>query len=270
MNFTKMQAAGNDFVIIDNRLKKIKRNYSILAKELCPRKFSVGADGILVVENSNKADFKMLIFNADGSQAEMCGNGARCIAYYCYINKIAQKNMEIETLAGIVKATVKTNKVKLGLPDPKNTKIDFSLKVNNREFDVSYINTGVPHTVVFVSDLDKIDVNTLGKIIRDHKEFLPEGTNVDFVKPKDKYTILIRTYERGVESETYACGTGAVASAIIAGLKNVAESPVQCITSGGEKLTVYFRKSSQDDFVSPVYDVYLEGNAEISFDGTII
>jgi diaminopimelate epimerase len=286
--FTKMHGAGNDFIVIDNRDKQYKTAagfYSDLAKRLCKHKFSVGGDGLLVLEPSQTQDFKMLIFNSDGSQAEMCGNGARCIAYYAYMAKCFDKNapemsnkLSFETLAGIIQAyifsskNVSTGKVRLHLTDPQNLKLNFPLKVGQREFDVSYVNTGVPHTVVFVSPLSKVDVQTLGNTIRNHRQFLPEGTNVNFVE-KDKQsadTLHVRTYERGVEQETFACGTGATASAIIAGLNKMVRSPVKVITSGNEILTVYFRVAEGANLLNPVYDVHLEGQVHISFTGEVI
>ncbi|MDI6641670.1 MAG: diaminopimelate epimerase, partial [Elusimicrobiota bacterium] len=248
-------------------------NYLKLAKKLCQRHFSVGADGLLIVENSTcrgEADFKMLYFNSDGSQAAMCGNGARCVAYYAYINKIAERQMQFETLAGVIKAKVTGSKVRISLADPKDIKLDFSLKLDNKEFNVSFVDTGVPHTVIFVSELDGVDVKNLGKKIRYHEKFLPEGTNVNFVKVVNEHTLNIRTYERGIEDETYACGTGAVASAVIAAMKNLVKSPVRCRTTGGEILTVYFKVASKDELLTPVYDIHLEGKVKLVFTGTII
>ncbi len=268
INFFKMQSAGNDFIVIDNRKKWLKHDYSSLSKKLCYRKFSIGADGILVLENSKVADFKMLIFNSDGSQAEMCGNGARCIAYYAFINKIAKQKMEIETLAGIIKATTQNENVKIQLTEPKNIKLDFNIKVNNKTFNVPHINTGVPHTIIFVKDINKVNVQNIGQKIRYHKIFWPKGTNVDFVHVTGKNTISLRTYERGVEAETLACGTGSVASAIVSGLKNLVKSPVKCKTASGEVLTVYFKLDRNKN--NSVYDVYLEGKVYITFTGTAV
>ena len=274
--FTKTVAAGNDFIIIDNRQKKLKSKlkytYSELAKKLCQRHFSIGADGLIILENPTdplKADFKMLYFNSNGSQAAMCGNGARCIAYYAYMNKIADREMQIETLSGIIKAKLTGTKVRILLPEPKDIKVDFSLKINSKELNVSFVNTGVPHTVIFVSELQSVDVKNLGRQIRYHKKFLPEGTNVNFVKVVSKHELKIRTYERGIEGETYACGTGAVASAVISGIKNLVKSPVKCKTSSGEILTVYFKATTQKGLLTPVYNVYLEGKVKIVFTGCV-
>ena len=276
LNFTKMQSAGNDFIVIDNRHSGISRGYSKLAKKLCQRPFSIGADGLLVIEDSKTADFKMLIFNPDGSQAEMCGNGGRCIAYYAYLNKIAPRKMSFETLAGKISAEIKNREVKLQMTDPHNIRLNFQIPLNPPLIkgeikkgdlkDVSFINTGVPHTVLFCSNLDAVDVNKIGRAIRYHSKFAPAGTNVNFVRKSknSKNTLYVRTYERGVEQETYACGTGAVASAVIAGLKNIVSSPVKCRTSGGEILKVSFSISGKN-----VHNVYLEGPVKVSFTGKI-
>jgi len=268
INFFKMHAAGNDFIIIDNRKKTLKTDYSLLAKKLCQRKFSIGADGLLILENSKISDFKMLIFNSDGTQAEMCGNGARCIAYYAFINKIAKKEMEFETLAGIIKADVFSENVKIQLTQPKDIKLDFDLKIDEKNLKLSYINTGVPHTIFFVQKIENVDVYNLGKKIRYHKFFAPDGTNVDFVKVLNKNSIFLRTYERGVEAETQSCGTGSVASAVISGLKNLVESPVECKTASGEILKVYFNLTKNSGSIKSVKDVFLEGKVHISFTGT--
>jgi diaminopimelate epimerase len=269
ISFYKISAAGNDFVMIDNRRKILPNDLSPLAKRLCNRKLSIGADGLIVIEKSKKADFKMRYFNSDGSYASMCGNGGRSIACFANMLGIASKNMSFETDAGIVNAQILKDSIRLELYEPKDVRLDFPLKVGQREFDVSFINTGVPHTVVVVSDIEKIDVESLGQMIRYHKEFAPEGTNVNFVQKKNENTIYVRTYERGVEGETLACGTGVTASAIIAGMRNMVESPVNCITRGGDILKVSFQLNTEDDFISPVSNVRLEGPAEVTFKGSV-
>jgi diaminopimelate epimerase len=262
-----------------------KTSYSELAKRLCSRKFSVGADGLLVLEPSKAQTFKMVYYNSDGSQAAMCGNGARCIAYYGYVANKLDKTAEIlpvklslETLAGTINAHILLTKnlyhgtVRLHLPDPQNIRLNFPLKVGQREFDASFINTGVPHTVVFVSQVKKVNVQELGRSIRNHRDFLPEGANVNFVEKNnsEQNTLYIRTYERGVEDETFACGTGATASAIIAGMNKLVKSPVKCITTGGEILTIHFNIDEKENLLNPVYNVQLEGNVQISFTGEVI
>jgi diaminopimelate epimerase len=269
INFYKLSAAGNDFVMVDNRKKVLPKNLSVLAKKLCHRMFSIGGDGLIALENSKKADFKMVYYNSDGSHASMCGNGGRSIAKFAYTIGAAPKKMKFETDAGMVRAEILGRKVKLELYEPKDTMLDFPLRVNKRDLNVSYINTGVPHTVLIVNNAEKADVCNMGRMIRYHREFSPAGTNVNFVQKKNKNTLLVRTYERGVENETLACGTGVTASAIIAGLKGIVTMPVKCITRGGDTLTVSFHTNPLDDFISPVSNVYLEGPAEVTFKGEV-
>lgn len=264
IRFTKSVATGNDFVIVDNRLSDIKIKLPELAKKLCERKRSIGSDGLLVVEHSKKADFKMRIFNPDGSEAEMCGNGSRCIALYAKTKSIAKDKMTIETLAGVLNATVKGDLVKVKLPEPKDIKWNLCLMINKCPYKVSFVNTGVPHVVYFTDDLEKIEVKDLGSSMRYHKEFSPAGANVDFVKIINKHNIKVRTYERGVEDETLACGTGAVASAVISAEAEKLKSPIRIETQGGEALKVYFELIKED-----FKNVYLEGKAKLVYEGVI-
>jgi len=239
IKFTKAIATGNDFIIVDNRGKALEEKAkAVFAKKICDRKRAIGADGLLVIEPSSKADFRMRIFNPDGSEAEMCGNGSRCAALYAAAKNIAKPGMTIETMAGILDASVKGNTVKVKLTDPKSIKWNLCLMINKCPFKVSFVDTGVPHVVHFVDDLENVDIKNLGSHIRHHGEFSPEGTNADFVKIVNKHTIKIRTYERGVEDETLACGTGAAASALISAEAEKMKSPITVETQGGEKIKV--------------------------------
>lgn len=272
LKFAKFVAAGNDFVIINNYDLKIKpKEYPNLAKKLCQQKFAVGADGFLVIEPPSRknCDFKMVYYNSDGSFATMCGNGARSIAYYAYELELCEDITSFETAAGVINCEIKSKgNVKIKLLDPKDLRQNIILKLQNgKELKVDYINTGVPHTVVFVEDIDNVDVYNLGKEIRFHKNFSPEGTNVDFVKVKDEHNIYVRTYERGVENETLSCGTGVTASAIISSLNGYTKPLVKCYTKSGEILTVGFKKNSEEDLISVVSDLYLEGKVYHTFDG---
>jgi len=266
INFTKMAASGNDFVVIDSRFGiDDSRKLTRLARQICDRKYGVGADGLLVLEKSKKADIKMRIFNADGSEAEMCGNGARCVALLC------KSSVSIETQAGIIESQIKGKNVKIKLTDPTRIKLGLPIKIGKRILHVNFINTGVPHTVIFVEGLNKIDIVNLGRGIRNHKKFKSAGTNVDFVEVLSNNSIRIRTYERGVEGETLACGTGAVASALItqyatclpAGkVRNTKYEKINVHTQSGGVLKVYFK------FKSGSYsDLWLEGKAEKVYQG---
>lgn len=267
LEFTKMAASGNDFIIINNRDSKLSHSelsLSDVAKQLCERKLSVGADGLLLVEDSAKADFKMRIFNPDGSEVEMCGNGSRCTALYALENNIAPKDMKIETKAGVIDAEVVGLRVKLHLTDPKDVKLNTKLKIGKKVYKIHFINTGVPHVVIFLDNLDKIDIENLGSKIRYHKRFKPEGTNANFVKVLNPKEIKIRTYERGVEAETYACGTGAVASAVVLSLIYESKPHIDVNTKSGEVLRVYFDIKGNN-----VKNVYLEGQTRVVYKGRI-
>lgn len=254
-------------MLFDNRDHSLSRDYSVLAKKVCERKFSIGADGLLILEKSPDADFRMIYYNADGSRAEMCGNGARCIARFAYLLKVAPAKMNFATDAGMLWAEIKGETVKLKMSTPKDLRLDFPARFEDgKEFHLSFINIGVPHAVLMVNDLDKTEVQELGKAIRSHKEFAPAGTNADFVYHRDNHTLFIRTYERGVEGETLSCGTGAVAAALICAAKELVESPVVCQPRSGETLKVYFQPGKESGTFK---EVFLEGPATICFKGEI-
>ena len=267
VDFYKLQASGNDFILIDNRKLKIKSGrLKAFAKKFCERKISIGADGLLVIEPSRKAQFKMRIFNPDGSEPEMCGNGARCVALWA-----KRERSVFETKAGIIEAKAKSGKsctdVRIKLSDPAGLKFDIPLTVLGRKIKVQYINTGVPHTIIFVQGLEKIDIESIGREIRFHDKFSPKGTNVDFVEVRGPSSINLRTYERGVEAETLACGTGTVASAIVA--SHVLHSKghkhaIKVLTRSKEVLKVYFNQDN--DTIS---DVWLEGRACLAYKGEL-
>ncbi len=268
ISFTKMHGSGNDFILIDNRDNFIRPSQvpDVVAR-LCRRKFGVGADGLILIEDSSVADFKWGFFNADGSEAEMCGNGGRCAARFAYLNGIAPEKLSFETLAGIIHAEVKGRQVKLQMSSPKDLQLDISLEIRDQEFVVHRLNTGVPHTVMLVDDIEATPVFEWGRFIRYQPVFQPEGTNVNFVQVVDRHQIRIRTYERGVEDETLACGTGAVASAIICSIKGHCESPVEVKTWGGEVLTIYFQLSNKEEQVAE--NVYLQGDAILVYKGKL-
>jgi diaminopimelate epimerase len=266
--FTKMSGHGNDFIVIDNRGENLSIDWSEKACSWCRRRGAVGADGILLVEKSNIADFKMKIFNADGSEAEMCGNGARCVAAFAARRKIARQRMTFETLAGIIEADVKNEDVSIKLTEPVGIKDGITLNIGDVELPAFFVNSGVPHTVVFkdnVAEVPEEEIKKTGRMIRFHFLFQPAGTNVDFVEILGPGRIRVRTYERGVEEETLACGTGAVAASIITSkFKNIGNPPVRVEMPGGT-LSVTF-KSKKDNFE----DVWLSGKVDWIFNGEII
>lgn len=259
--FYKMVASGNDFVVVDNR-RGIVRDAFRFARTLCEPHRGVGADGLLLFENSKKADFKMRIVNSDGSEAEACGNGFRCVALYAKEKLGYPADFRFESLAGPIQAHVNGRRVRVELVTPKDFRDVVEIEVLGRTLRYSFINTGVPHVVIFVEGLKKIDVEGLGRTIREHAQFRPRGTNVNFVEVKAKNKIEVRTYERGVEGETLACGTGTAAAALVSSLKGLTRPPVEVKTQGGEVLTVDFKRRR-----NRVTRVTLEGEAHFVYEG---
>ena len=263
--FYKMSGSGNDFILIDNRngvLGGIQINQ--FARNICRRNVSVGADGLILIEPSGKAAFRWQFFNADGSEAEMCGNGGRCVARLAHLLGIAPKKLSFETRAGIIRAEVEGKNVTIELTPPSQIRTDITLPLDAERIVMHSINTGVPHAVIFHEALEGVDVRVIGRKVRFHPFFQPSGTNVNWVKVIGSNGIEVRTYERGVEDETLACGTGAVASALIASLKAQVTSPVKVKTRGGEILTVCFKKEG-DGFE----DVAFEGEVKIVYQGEL-
>jgi len=278
IHFTKMSGTGNDFILIDNRDQSIRKNeMAELASRICRRRFSAGADGLILIEDSEQADFRWQFYNADGSEAEMCGNGARCAARYANTNGIAPAKMSFETIAGLIEAQMAGQNVKIRLTPPSDIVLSRSVEVEGTEKEIHTINTGVPHAVHFVDRDHDTPVREWGRQIRHHKLFEPAGTNVNFVQmPEDE--LYVRTYERGVEDETLACGTGAVASALIAALHGHVTSPVKVRTTGGEVLIIHFSlldtSTAQDGpeglrHEQRIADVFLEGPASFIYDGQL-
>ena len=265
ITFFKMSGSGNDFIIIDNRNKVVEQtDLSKFVAKVCRRKMSVGADGFILVENTDTADFKWRFFNSDGSRAAMCGNGARCVARFAFINKIAGPDMSFETEAGIVRAQVADGRVKITMPDPVDLKMDYTLELKDRSMSISSVNTGVPHVVIAVDDIDGVQVVQIGREIRFHQTFAPAGTNVNFIYLQKDGIIAIRTYERGVEDETLACGTGAIAGAIVTACTSRTKSPATVLTRSGEHLNVYYREERRK-----FYEVCLEGDARVIYKGRL-
>ncbi len=261
-----MSGSGNDFIIIDNRTPVIEQDLKRdFVKKVCAPKSSVGADGVIFIENSDKVDYRWDFYNSDGSSAEMCGNGGRCVARYAVEHNIAPEKHSFETLAGVIGAEVKGPVVKVKLTAPGNLQRGLEVKFDGATYQVDSINTGVPHAIVFSNNVDAEDIGAIGSGIRHHSVFAPAGANVNLVEKKGGHAIKIRTFERGVEGETLACGTGAVAAAIVAFSDNQVTSPVEVETRGGEILKVYFETSN-----GSVIEAWLEGLTKITFEGTIV
>lgn len=273
MKFTKMHGLGNDFIIIEGMGKK---DYSSLAVKLCDRHFGIGADGLLIVEPSGIADIKMRIFNSDGSEAEMCGNGSRCFAKYVFEKGIVKKDkITVETLAGVIipelyveNGNVYNVKVYMGNPifepnkvpvnSSKDNFINENVKVDGISYKLTSLRVGVPHTIIFVDDLDENMVKTIGpKIEKLH--IFPKGTNVDFVKIESNNKVSVRTWERGA-GMTLACGSGACASAVAASINGFTQRNVKVSFKNGELYIEWDKDNS----------IYLTGRADEVFTGDII
>ena len=268
LSFTKMTGAGNDFVMLDNRTGALS-----LSKEqieaVCCRRFGVGADGLILVEKGGDgADFRMRYHNADGGEAEMCGNGARCFGMYLrHIGAVNghRETVLFDTLAGRIEGRYHGDEIAVQLTAPQGFRL--REKVDTKaggSLEISSVNTGVPHAVLFVPDADKVDVRGLGAELRYHPHYAPKGTNVNFAQVTGPDSIRVRTYERGVEDETLACGTGVAASAILAHLTQGVAQPVKVRVEGRSILTVSFQGGGE-----AISHVVLQGPATVVFNGEI-
>lgn len=264
LTFTKMNGAGNDFVMVDNRNGSLVLDKPTIAK-LCNRHRGVGADGLLAVEPAqNGADFRMRYYNADGGEAEMCGNGARCFARYASRLSGKEAVVSFETIAGVITARLLGERVQLQMSLPKDLVLNTPLEVAGTPLTVHFVNTGVPHAVVPVVDLEQVEIRKFGSGIRYHEHFAPKGTNANFTQVLAPGTLAIRTYERGVEDETLACGTGVVASALIHHELTGTPSPIAVKVRGGDTLDVGFEKNT-----SGYHNVTLTGPADFVFEGQV-
>ena len=265
ISFYKMSGSGNDFIIIDNRSSQVPEDQlNQLVVGACRRKMSVGADGLILIEDSRSVDFRWRFFNSDGSLPDMCGNGARCAARFAFLRGIAGRKMAFETLAGTIEAEVIDSDVRIRMTDPESLSPEFALDLGGQPVTVSSINTGVPHVVMMVADINAVDVVSTGRAIRYHADFAPEGTNVNFVSRTTDGRIQIRTYERGVEDETLACGTGNVAAALLLANRYAIDSPIALITRSGSRLIVHFKR-----FREGFEDIFLEGDARVIYHGEL-
>jgi diaminopimelate epimerase len=263
--FYKMHGGGNDFVLIDHRAQLIpEAEQPRFARRVCTRKIGVGADGLILIEPSQQADFRWRFYNADGSEPEMCGNGGRCAARFAVLHGIARETLSFETLAGIIHAEVQGRRVKLAMAGVEDFRLYQEIPLEGRTLTGHFLKVGVPHVVVPVPDLEQVPVDFWGRVIRFHAMFQPAGTNVDFISFQGPRSLELRTYERGVEEETLACGTGAVAAALIAARLGHATSPVAVSTRGGDILSIHFRMKGEK-----FQEVYLEGDALVVYQGEL-
>ena len=258
-----MVASGNDFIVVDNR-RKIFRNAAAFSQDLCRPHLGIGADGVLLVEPSQKAEFKMRILNPDGSEAEACGNGFRCVARYAQKKLGLGAQFNFESKSGLISASLNNSRVCIKMIDPYDYRPETSVRVPGRTFSYYFINAGVPHAVIFLTkpQLEAMEVERFGRAVREHRKFKPKGTNVNFVYVADEHTVYVRTYERGVEAETLACGTGSTASAVVSGLAGFVKPPVSVHTRSGEVLVIGFSLSG-----TRVSQVTLDGEARFVYEG---
>ncbi len=264
LKFTKMNGAGNDFVLINNQSGDLTLTREQIAF-LCDRHRGVGADGVLVLEAPQRTgQFYMRYYNSDGGEAEMCGNGARCFARFASREAGPFSTLSFETPAGLINAILHENEVTVGLSAPRQLVLQRTVSIDDRKLIIHSVNTGVPHAVTFVDNVAETPVVLWGRQIRHHAAFQPEGANANFVQITGPSNLEIRTYERGVEGETLACGTGVTAAALIyASLYNV-PGPVFLQVRGGDWLTVEFTRRNGN-----FADVSLGGPATFSFEGII-
>lgn len=267
IHFWKMNGAGNDFVVVDNREQSLSLDGGEIAR-LCQRQRGIGADGLLAVEPAQQgADYRMRYYNADGGEAEMCGNGARCFARFVnHLNGNTLDKVSFETMAGVIHADLLDDAVRIDLGTPQNLRMGEVLGVNGENLEIHSVNTGVPHAVVVVDDIENVDVRLLGTAIRHHDHFAPAGTNVNFMQVASPGHIAIRTYERGVEDETLACGTGMVACSIIHHQLAKSPLPVKNTVRGGDTLLVDFSLNTAGEYTNAT----LTGPAEFTFEGTLL
>jgi diaminopimelate epimerase len=264
LHFTKMNGAGNDFVMIDNRAGDVRLTADQIVR-ICDRHRGVGADGVLLIEPAqNGADFRMRYFNSDGGEAEMCGNGARCFARFAQEVAGTGEELSFETPAGVIRAQLQGEQVQLGMSAPRDLRLGLQLEMEGKTWSAHFINSGVPHVMVPVAAIDEIDVKAIGRSIRRDAMFAPKGANVNFLEKRGADAIAIRTYERGVEDETLACGTGVVASALIFAITEDAEGRISVLVRGGSKLSVGFERDGET-----FRNVTLTGPAEFVFEGAI-
>lgn len=264
-SFAKYVGCGNDFILIDNRLKTFPVQHSLIQR-LCQRQIGVGADGLILLETPTKSDahFRFRIFNSDGSEAEMCGNGMRCFVKWLANMGFYHEPYYIQTMQRILKAEHTENDICVEMGAPCHVQWDISLRFENQFLKIHYLNTGVPHAILFTENIDEVELLKLGSYIRNYSLWMPHGTNVTIAQKQTGARLKVRTYERGVEGETLACGTGATAAALAAARQYQISSPICIETRLGEELKIKFLRENQN-----FSQVTLTGSAKCIFMGEI-
>ena len=238
INFTKMHGAGNDFVLIDDRAGAVPWEDHFLMASLASRRTGIGCEGVILVQHSDRADFRMRFLNPDGTEVEMCGNGSRCAAAFAHAVGACGKALTMETMCGLLDAQLTATGVCVWMPEPSKKNYGIELKIGGETVRGDFLNTGVPHFVVQVPNVSTVNVQELGRALRLHPAFAPEGANVDFVTFRAPNRMTMRTYERGVEAESGACGTGAVACVVVAVETAQFTLPAKVKTPSGYDLTI--------------------------------
>lgn len=259
-----MHGAGNDFILMDDRRAGLPLGDVGWIARLCARHVGIGSEGLILIQTSSQAHFQMRFFNPDGSEGAMCGNGARCVARLAYDLQIAPACMNIETRAGMVQAKISGSLVRLNLPAPTNWRLNLPLEIDGQKLIAHCVSVGVPHAVVISDVLDALPLERLGSAIRHHAAFAPQGSNVNFMTLSPPRSLRLRTYERGVEAETLACGTGSAACALVAGRLGLLAPPIQVVTAHGDILEVGFRIAAKT-----IEDLTLSGPTAYVFEGQI-
>lgn len=262
--FWKMHGAGNDFILVDDRALMFPASDHSWLAAIGARRTGVGCEGIILIQPSDQAHFTMRFFNPDGSEVDMCGNGARCIARLAHELGVAPDHMKFETGAGMIEARMVDERVQLAMTTPREWRLDRVLDLNGVKRTYGFVNSGVPHVVMPVEDLDAEDVAKNGAAIRYHKDFAPKGTNANFIKVTGPSSLRIRTYERGVEAETLACGTGMVAAALIAGKMGWVKPPVQVTCASNDVIVINYELTADG-----AQKVTMLGPAEHVFQGML-
>ena len=265
LTFAKMAGGGNDFVVIDNRGGRVTE-VEDFTRRICTPHLSVGADGLILVEPSQRAHVRMIYYNADGTRADFCANGTRCAARFALLAGIASHRMTIETDAGVMNVDIdEKGMVTLAVAAPSSIELQRPLKIGDRTIQGAYLTVGVPHYVIFLrDDLWSADIVPLGRAIRNHADLQPQGANVNFVAIRDRQSIAVRTYERGVEAETLSCGSGVIASVSASALFDQVTSPVKVLTRSGIQFEVGFTRDADS-----IRDVKLRGDARVVYRGTM-
>jgi diaminopimelate epimerase len=261
--FFKYVGCGNDFMIIDNRQRQFPFQDFSWIRKLCHRQFGIGADGLILLENSSCADFRMRIFNADGFEAEMCGNGLRCLAKFIQELKFPASSYRIETMHRLVDISYEGTDISVKMDGPTELKWNIELLIPPHLYSIHYLNTGVPHVVLFADDIEKLNLKEIGPFIRHHLMFIPQGTNVNLAQRFSDQEVFVRTFERGVEGETLGCGTGAIAVALASAYCYQLNSPLYIRTASQEKLRIDFTRKN-DTFS----DITMTGSAYCTYRGS--